>query len=74
MSLRWRKNGKLLCGAKSDPLEDDCYIDDRLHYMFSLILKVIVPDPDEDNNGLWHWIMDADGMVEYRRINKGRFS
>ena len=70
MSLRWRRSGELLCGAKSEPLEDDCYIDDRLHYHLSLILRVIVPDPDEEENGLWHWIMDAEGITEYWRITK----
>ena len=69
MSLRWRKNGELVCGAKSLERDDDTYIDDRLHYMLSIILKVIVPDPNEKDNGLWHWIMDTEGTVEYWRIN-----
>ena len=70
MSLRWRKDGTLICGAKSEPQEDDCYIDDRLHYMLSLILKVIEPDENEEENGLWHWVMDSDGEKEYQRINQ----
>lgn len=69
MSLRWRGN-KLICGAKSEEQLGDTYIDDRMHYMLSQILKVIVPDPDEDTNGLWHWIMDAEGIKEYWRINR----
>ena len=55
MSLRWRKNGVLVCGAKSLPEEDDTYIDDRLHYHLSQILKVVTPDDDEAATGLWQW-------------------
>ncbi len=54
MSLRWRLTGELLCGAKSRAMEDDCYVDDRLHYHLSLT-GVIEPDSDEKENGLWHW-------------------
>ena len=56
MSLRWRINGEILCGAKSKPQKDDTYIDDRLHYELSVIQKVIVPDKDEEKNGLWYWL------------------
>ena len=70
MSLRWRrKDGTLVCGAKSEEQSDDCYIDDRLHYMLSLILRVIEPDENEEENGLWHWILDEEGRIEYERIN-----
>ena len=71
MSLRWRKD-KLICGAKSEAQDGDTYIDDRLHYMLSLILKVIVPDPNEEENGLWHWVMDEEGLNEYNRITQTR--
>lgn len=54
MSLRWRVSGELLCGAKTEPEIDDCYIDDRLHYHMSLT-GVIEPDVDEEINGFWHW-------------------
>ncbi len=54
MSLRWRVTGELLCGAKSEPMDGDCYIDDRLHYHLSLT-GVIKPDMEEAENGLWHW-------------------
>ena len=56
MSLRWRSNGTLICGAKSDELEDDCYIDDRLHYHLSVELNIVVPDNNEEDNGLWYWV------------------
>ncbi len=55
MSIRWRRDGTLICGAKSGPLGDDTYIDDRLHYKLSQELRVIKPDIDERINGLWHW-------------------
>ena len=56
MSLRWRKNGDLLCGAKTLPDESDTYIDDRLHYQLSVELKVVIPQEDEQRSGIWHWI------------------
>ena len=62
MSLRWRCDGTLLCGAKSDARHCDSYIDDRLHYHLSQVLGVIEPDPDEDQTGRWHW--RATGSVE----------
>ena len=70
MSIRWRVDGTLVCGAKSEHRSSDCYINDRLHYMLSIILKVIVPDENEEENGLWHWVMDEEGMLEYQRITK----
>lgn len=54
MSLRWRCDGTLVCGAKSEPRACDTYIDDRLHYHMSLT-GVIAPDADEASTGLWHW-------------------
>ena len=56
MSLRWRKSGELICGAKSEPMDGDCYIDDRLHYELSAIQKTVVPDKNEGDNGLWYWL------------------
>ena len=54
MSLRWRISGELLCGAKSEPMPDDTYIDDRLHYYLSLT-GVIDPRADEAKTGFWDW-------------------
>ncbi|KKL24454.1 hypothetical protein LCGC14_2415160 [marine sediment metagenome] len=59
MSLRWRKNGNLLCGAKHEALEGDTYIDDRLHYELSVELKVVIPRDDEHESGVWHWINEV---------------
>ncbi len=55
MSLRWRKDGELLCGAKSAPEPGDCYIDDRLHYHLSVDLGVVKPTKDERASGRWRW-------------------
>lgn len=55
MSLRWRLDGRLLCAAKCEAEDGDCYIDDRLHYELSIERGVIYPDPSEDTTGLWHW-------------------
>jgi len=54
MSLRWRADGRLICGAKSAEWLGDTYIDDRLHYHLSLI-GAIEPHDDEDATGLWRW-------------------
>lgn len=59
MSLRWRKNGKLLCAAKHPEKKDDTYIDDRLHYLLSVELKVVVPNINEPLSGEHHWIKDV---------------
>lgn len=55
MSIRWRRDGTLVCGAKSEPMEGDAYIDDNLQYRMSIEIGMIVPDKDEATNGLWHW-------------------
>ena len=60
MSLRWRKSGELLCGAKYSALEDDTYIDDRLHYQLAVELKVVIPQADEQESGVWHWINEEE--------------
>lgn len=55
MSLRWRKNGDLLCAAKCAPEEGDTYINDRLHYQLAVVEEVIIADPDEKITGKWQW-------------------
>ena len=56
MSIRWRKDGKLVCAAMSKPEKGDTYIDDRLHYQLSVISGVILADVEHEKNGLWHWV------------------
>lgn len=58
MSIRWRKNGLLVCAAMSEHEEGDTYIDDRLHYQLSVISRSIMADVDHENNGLWWWVHD----------------
>jgi len=55
MAIRWRKDGRLICAAMSDPEEGDTYIDDRLHYQLSVLTCSIIADDDHKANGLWHW-------------------
>lgn len=62
MSIRWRKTGALVCGAKSESMEGDVYIGDGLHYELSAIQKVLVPDRNEDENGLWYWLHGQGGV------------
>ncbi len=55
MSIRWRKDGTLVCAAMFPEEEDDTYIDDSFHYAMSVIHKVIYADENHNENGLWHW-------------------
>ena len=68
MSLRWRKNGQLICGAKSEPEEGDTYINDGLHYQLSVMCGAIKPHDDEAETGLWDFVEMSDGeRGEYLR-------
>lgn len=60
MSIRWRQDGRMLCAAKCEAEPGDTYIDDKLHYQLSVISKAILPDVDEETNGLWHWVHSDD--------------
>ncbi len=55
MSIRWRKNGDLVCAAMSEEQDGDTYIDDGLHYRLSVEYGVIVADKNHKDNGFWHW-------------------
>lgn len=56
MSIRWRKDGTMICAAMSEPEDHDDYISDRLHYHLSQVSKAIIVDVDHEKNGLWHWV------------------
>jgi len=58
MSIRWRKDGRLVCAAVSHEEDGDTYIDDRLHYQLSEVTQAIIADVDHELNGLWHWVGD----------------
>lgn len=63
MAIRWRKSGKLVCAAMSEPESGDTYIDDRLHYQLSVISNSIIADIDHKDNGLWHWVHTREGKI-----------
>lgn len=65
MPIRWRKDGRLICSAMSEPEEGDTYIDGRLSYELTVNLKVIVADRDHKTNGLWYWTRDV--LINTRR-------
>lgn len=64
MSLRWRKNGELLCAAKHNEKPGDTYIGDRLQYQLAVEHKIIIPDINESLNGIHHWIKDVFPIAE----------
>ena len=59
MAVRIREDGSIVCAAKSEPEEGDTYIDDSLHYRLAVLEKVLIPDKNESENGLWHWISEC---------------
>tara|TARA_R110002072_G_scaffold302984_2_gene490700 strand:+ start:460 stop:666 length:207 start_codon:yes stop_codon:yes gene_type:complete len=63
MSIRWRKDGRLLCAAMTEPEEGDTYIDDNLHYQLSVISRAIMADVDHETNGLWYWVHDDNARL-----------
>lgn len=65
MSLRWRTNGTLTCAAKCGAEKDDTYINDRLHYELAVIQKIVVPDINEETNGLWYWLHGECNISEH---------
>lgn len=67
MAIRWRLDGRLICAAMSDPEEDDCYIDDRLHYQLSVISRAIIADIDHEENGLWYWVHDEHARLRGKK-------
>lgn len=57
MSVRVRTDGRILCGAMHPAEEGDCYIDDGVHYILSVDLRVLVTEPWEKHRqrGEWWW-------------------
>lgn len=41
MAIRIRKSGKIVCAAENKALKGDYYIDDKLHYILAVQLKLI---------------------------------
>ncbi len=71
MSIRWRKTGELLCGAKSKEMKGDTYIDDNLHYELAVECKILVPDINEKENGRWYWLRHTFPVFESNKYNHG---
>ena len=57
MAVRIRKNRQIIiCAAKSDPQDGDCYIDDNLHYVLGVELCVLsVCSYDSNGADLWEF-------------------
>jgi len=55
MSLRIRKDRKtILCAAKSEPMDGDYYLDDRMHEILALDLECIyTTETDENGAEIW---------------------
>jgi len=59
MALRVRKNGKIVCAAKSEPLEGDIYIDDNIHAWLAGCyerMNKVIKSLGEDESGDEEWI------------------
>lgn len=56
MAVRIRKNGAIVCAAKSAEEEEDTYIDDGLHYVLGVELGVLtVCGVNSDGAELWEF-------------------
>ena len=57
MSLRIRKDGRILCAAIHPKEKGDIYIEDDIHYLMSVIYEVIYTDEWEKHkvHGQWWW-------------------
>ena len=58
MALRVRKNGRILCAAKSLPEKGDMYIDDGIHCWLTRCLPIsinVIESMGEDENGEEEW-------------------
>jgi hypothetical protein len=58
MALRVRYNGRILCAAKSKPMEGDLYIDDAIHSWLTSCTDVsidVIESLGEDENGEEEW-------------------
>jgi hypothetical protein len=58
MALRVRKDGRILCAAKSKPEEGDIYINDDIHCWLTRCLDIsinVIDSMGEDENGEEEW-------------------
>lgn len=52
MAVRVRSSGEVVCAAMHPALEGDAYLDDGLHYLLSVELRVLVTEPMELDDGV----------------------
>jgi hypothetical protein len=66
MALRIRKDGRILCAAMHKEESGDTYINDGLHYLLSVIYKVIGTEKMEkhEKHGEWWWMGNIPKDVE----------
>lgn len=57
MAVRIRKNREIIvCAAKSEPEDEDVYIDDAVHYVLSVEIGAMSTNSlDENGADLWHF-------------------
>jgi hypothetical protein len=57
MALRIRTDGRILCAAMHEAEHGDTYIDDSLHYILSVVNRVLVTEEHDDHveRGEWWW-------------------
>ena len=60
MAVRIRKDLTILCAAKSEEQEGDIYVNDGLHYVLSVELKVLHPIA-RNSDGAEIWVFDTSG-------------
>ena len=71
MSLRVRKDGRILCAAKSKPMDGDIYIDDAIHAWLSgaaeqqKIKGGVIRSIGENENGEEEWMFEMGGFLNY---------
>lgn len=54
MAVRIRKDRKtIICAAKSKPEEGDCYVDDDVHYVLAVEMKILHSHRDEGDT--WYF-------------------
>ena len=66
MALRVRKNGRILCAAKSSPEKDDIYIDDAVHGWLTKCYGNsvnILESLGENEKGEEEWVLISDNKI-----------
>lgn len=72
MAVRVRRDGRVLCAAVHPKRRGDTYIDDGLHYLLSVELRVLVTEPmylaggrgGHQAHGEWWWANAIPSDVE----------